>query len=252
MDVKPPFSGAVKEYSMESYVCDEEGKEILDYKYTWKYNQNNQISEIFHYDSKNELANISYYTYDNDQNLIDVTVETVEGTKKQSLVYEYKDNKLSQITDNSLDFQIITKFDDRGNPLEKHNLADADSQFSTTKYINLYDQNNRLVEKHTVFPSGVPNWIDKYKYNSEGLLIEEQRIKGQVISIVKHSYNDKGDLILSEYNPHENNNETLKKEIVYDEDKDIVEIKEYRKGWCYQNFNDEFGLTGIARYSYIR
>jgi hypothetical protein len=252
MDAKLPFSGTVKEYSLKSYLFDENGKEILDYKYTWKYNSDHKISEIFHYDSNNELSNISYYTYDDDQNLLGVVVETVEGNRKQNLIYEYKDNKLSQLTDNSMDFQIITKFDDRGNPLEKQNLADQDSMFSTTKYINLYDQNGRLVEKHTVFPSGDSNWVEKYEYNNEGLLIREERNKHKAVSVIKYSYNDRGDLILSEYDPGESNSETLKKDIVYNENNDIVEIKEYRKGWCYQNFNEEFGLTGVSRYSYVR
>ena len=119
-------------------------------------------------------------------------------------------------------------------------------------YVNLYDENGRLVEKHTIFPSGDSDWIDKFQYNDAGLLIEEQKIRRQLVSIVKHSYNDKGDLILSDFNPGEPNHETLKKEIVYNENNDIVEIKEYRKGWCYQDRNDEFGLTGIFRYSYVR
>ena len=46
--------------------------------------------------------------------------------------------------------------------------------------------------------------------------------------------------------------EMLKKEIVYNENDDITEIKEYRKGWCYQDRNDEFALTGIFKYSYVR
>jgi len=252
MDIKPPFSGVVKEYSLESYGCDENGKEMLDYKYIWKYNNDYKISEFQQYDSENKLLSISSYAYDNDQNLLEVTVKTAEGSTQQKLVYEYKDNKLSQITDIATDYKIITKFDEYGNSIEKLNLADDDSPFSTTRYANLYDQSNRLIEKHTVFPSGDSDWIDKYKYNDEGLLIEEQRIRNQVTSIAKHSYNDQGDLILSEYNPGESNNETLKKDIVCNGNKDIVEIREYRKGWCYQGRNDEFGLTGIARYSYVR
>lgn len=252
MDVKPPFSRPVKEYSLESYVSDEDGREVQDYKITWKYNANNKISEVQNYDSNNELSDVSCYTYDNDQNLMGVTVKTADGSRKKSLFYEYKENKLFQITETSADFAIVTRFDDYGNIIEKHNLGDTGLPFSTTKYINLYDQNDRLIEKHTVFPSGDTVWVEKYKYNNEGLLIEEQRIRHQITSIVNYSYNDKGDLILTECNPDKINSETLKCEIIYDENDDIVEIKEYRKGWCYQDRNDEFGLTGIARYSYVR
>jgi hypothetical protein len=252
MEIKPPFSGNVKEYSMESYICNENGEEILDNKAIWKYDENNKIFEVQNYDANNELLDISYYIYDNDQNLLEIIVKAADESNKQNLVYEYKDNKLSQITDTTIDYKVVTTFDDHGNPLEKQNIGLDESPFSVTKYINLYDQNDRLVEKYTVFPSGGTDRIDKYKYNDHGLLIEEQRIKHQMTSTIIHRYNDKGDLILSEFNPGEINSETLKKEIVYNGNNDIIEIKEYRKGWCYQDFNDTFGLTSIIRYDYIR
>ena len=252
MDIKPPFSGVVKEYSLERYGYDENGNDILDYKYTWKYNKDHKISEVRQYDSKNELLTVSNYAYNNDQNLQEIIIQTVEGSIQQNLVYEYKGNKLSQITDAASDYKIITKFDDCGNMIEKLNLTDDGSPFSTTRYANMYDQNNRLIEKHTIFPSGESDWVDKYEYNDEGLLIEEVRIRHKITSIAKHCYNGKGDLIQSEFNPGESNSETLKKDIVYNENNDITEIREYRKGWCYQDRNDEFGLTGITKYSYIR
>jgi hypothetical protein len=252
MDMKPPFSGSVKEYSMESYIYDEDGKEIFDNKTTWKYNQNHKISEIYQYDPKTKFSELTSYIYDKDQNIKEVTIKVEDGELKKHLIYEYKDNILDQIIEIAGDYKIVTKYDDYGNPSERQTFAGTDLLISTTIYINLYDENGRLVEKHTVFPSGDSDWIDKFQYNRSGLLIEEQKIRQQLVSTVKHSYNDKGDLILSDFNPDESNHETTKKEIVYNENNDIIEIKEYRKGWCYQDRNDEFGLTGIFRYSYTR
>jgi hypothetical protein len=119
-------------------------------------------------------------------------------------------------------------------------------------YVNQYNENGRLVEKHKILPPEDSDWIDKFQYNDAGLLIEEQKIRHQLVSTVKHSYNEKGDLILSDFNPGETNHEMIKREIVYNENNDILEIKEYRMGWCYQDHNDEFGLTGIFTYSYTR
>jgi len=252
MDNKPPFSGTVKEYSLKNYLCDEKGKEHLDYKYVWKYNPDHQISEIQHYSSRNVLSDISYHSYDDRRNLLEITVKTAKGTKKQQLVYEYKDHQLSQITDITRNFRIVTQYDDHGNPIEKQNLSSAGTLLSTTKYINQYDQNHRLVEKRTFFSSENSDWIDKFQYNEQGCLVEETRIRHQAVSTVKYDYNEKGDLILGEYNPGEINREILKKDIVYSDNNDILEIKEYRRGWCYSNYNDNFGLTGIARYSYVR
>jgi hypothetical protein len=252
MDLKPPFSSPVKEYSMESYICNEDGKEVLDNKITWKYNHNHKISEIYQYDPKTQFSELSCYAYDQDQNLKAVTVKIEDGEQKKRLIFEYKDNMLDQIVEIAGDYKIVTKCDDYGNPSEKQTFTGADVLISTTMYVNLYDENSRLVEKHTVFPSGDSDWIEKFQYNDAGLLIEEQKIRHQLVSTVKHSYNNKGDLILSDFNPGESNHEMMKKEIVYNENNDIIEIKEYRKGWCYQDRNDEFGLTGIFLYSYIR
>jgi YD repeat-containing protein len=252
MEIKPPFFKPVKECSMESYVFDEDGREVLDHKITWKYFNDNQISEVVNFDSNNELVDTSFYTYDRKQNLLEITVENADESLKQSTAYEYKENKLFRSTETSADYKIVTTFDDYGYLIEKQNLGIEDEPFSTTKYINLYDQNGRLIEKHTVFPSGDKDWIDKYEYNSQGLLIVEQRIRGQITSLTRHFYNDRGDLLLSEYNPGQPNNETLKREIVYDANNDISEIKEYRKGWCYQDRGGEFGLTVTLKYSYVR
>jgi hypothetical protein len=252
MDMKPPFSSPVKEYSQESYVIDDDNQPSLDYKVTWKYNENQQISEIYLYDSNTQLSEVSHYTYNNDQNLKEVSVKVADGEQKKVLLYDYKDKVLDQITEIAGDYKTVTKYDDYGNPSEKQTYTNADLQISTTIFVNLYDQNGRIVEKHTILPANESERIDKLQYNEAGLLVEEQKIRRQLVSTAKHSYNDQGDLILSDFNPGQPNHETLKKEYVYNGNKDIVEIKEYRKGWCYQDHNDEFGLTGIARYTYVR
>jgi hypothetical protein len=252
MDMKPPFSSPVKEYSRESYIIDENGKEVLDNRARWKYNQDHTISEFYQYDPKTKFSELSCYTYDKDQKLKEVLVKIEDGEQKKHLIYEYKDNILDQIIEIAGDYKLVTKYDDYGNPSEKHTFTSADLLISTTMYVNQYDEKGRLIEKHTILPSGGSDWIDKFQYNGAGLLIEEQKVRHQLVSTVKHSYNEKGDLILSDFNPGKSNHETIKKEIVYNENNDITEMLEYRKGWCYQDHNDEFGLTGIFTYSYIR
>jgi hypothetical protein len=252
MDMKPPFTGNVKEYSMESYICDISGKEVLDNKVTWKYNRNHKVAEIIQCDPKTNFAEISRYSYDNEGKLKEVVLKIESGEQKKRFVYEYQDNTLSQIIEIGGDYKIVTNYDECGNPSEKQTYAGDDLRISTTMYVNLYDENGRLTEKHTIFPSGDSEWIDKFQYDDAGLLIEEQKIRHQIISIARHRYNAKGDLILSDFNPGEINQETLKREIVYGKNNDILEIREYRKGWCYEDRNEEFGLTGIYRYSYLR
>jgi hypothetical protein len=61
MDMKHPFSGTVKEYTMETYKCDAKGKKTLEFKYVWQYNEYNNISEVKHYNAKNKLADVSSY-----------------------------------------------------------------------------------------------------------------------------------------------------------------------------------------------
>ncbi len=252
MDAKLPFSGTVKEYTLESFTIDDNQKEIPDYKYVWKYNSHNNLSEVSHYDSNNQLVEVSRYTYDDHQNLLEITVNDAEGEEKQSIVYLYKEGKLDQVVNTANNSRKITNYDDFGNPVEEQNYQSPDSPPSITNYINQYDQGNRLVEKRAILPLANSDWISTYKYNSRGLLIEETRTRNKAVSIVLHTYNDKGDLILSEHNPGEFHSETVKKEIIYDNHNDIVEIKDYRKGWCYNNLDDRFVLTAVSRYSYIR
>jgi hypothetical protein len=252
MDMKPPFSSPVKEYSMESYFYDEEGKEVFDNKVTWKFNQDHKVFEINQYDPKTKFSELSSYTYDKDQNLKEVAVKIETGEQKKLFVYEYKDNLLDQIIEIAGDYKMVTRYDDHGNPTEKQTFSREDTLISTTMYVNKYDEKSRLIEKRTLFPSGDSDRIDQFQYDQAGLLIEEQKTKHRLVSTVKHSYNSKGDLILSDFNPGESNHETLKKEILYNQDNDIIEIKEYRRGWCYQDRNDEFTLTGKFIYSYIR
>jgi hypothetical protein len=252
MDTKTPFSSPVKEYSVESYICDESGKPLLDSSTTWKYNRNHQISEIDQQSPNKELSEMSYYTYDNDGYLKEIVTKVAEGEQKRLLIYEYKDNQLDQVIEISGDYKTVTRYDDHGNPSEKLTYTQGDLLISTTLFVNLYDQEGRLVEKHSILPSGDEDWINNFQYNEAGQLVEEQKTRNQFVTTSKHSYNEKGDLVLSEFNPGEFNHETLKREIVYDRNNDIMEIKEYRKGWCYQDHNEEFGLTGITRYSYVR
>jgi hypothetical protein len=252
MDMKPPFSSPVKEYSQESYVLDEDGQLVLDNKTTWKYNQNHQITEISQNNSNKDYSEISQFTYDDGQRLKAVFVQVVEGEQKKVTFYEYTDDKLSQTIEIAGDYKIAIKYDDYGFPSEKQTFTRGDLLISTTLYINLYDQNGRLVEKHSIFPANDQDWIDKFQYNEAGWLVEEEKTRHQLVSSAKHSYNEKGDLIMSDFNPGQPNYETLKREYVYGENNDILEIKEYRRGWCYQDRNDEFGLTAIARYTYVR
>jgi YD repeat-containing protein len=252
MDNKPPFASPVKEYTLESCFYDEDGQEVLDNQVTWKYDQDHKISEIFQYDPKTKFSELSSYTYDKAQKLKEITVKIEDGEQKKHLLYEYQDNSLNQIIEIAGDYQIVTKYDDFGNPTEKQTFAVSDLLISTTMYVNQYDENGKLIEKHTLLPSGDAEWIDKYQYDAAGRLIEEQKIRNRIVSTVKHSYNPQGDLILSDFNPGESNYEMLKREIIYNEHGDITEIKEYRKGWCYQDCNDEFALTGIFKYSYVR
>jgi hypothetical protein len=251
MDTKPPFARPVKEYSVEYYVF-EDGKQVLDAKFTYKYNKNNQLFEVYQYDSKIELFEVSYYNYNDYQKLKDITIKVADGEQKKQLVYEYADDKLSQITEIAGDYNTVTKYDDYGSPSEKLAYTKDNVQISSTVFVNLYDDKGRLVEKHTILPSGESDRLDKYQYNESGLLIEEQNERKHFTTVAKHSYNDRGDLVLSDFNPGQPNHEMLKREIVYSKDGDVLEIKEYRQGWCYQDHNDTFGLTNILLYTYVR
>jgi hypothetical protein len=264
MDKKPPFVGIVKEYTEERYVFDKKGSELLDYKYIWKYNENNKLSEVHRHKSNNKLADISYYTYDDFQNTLEIIVKTPKGNIKQRLIYEYTNNKLTQITNVAKSFKTIEKFDGYGNLIEEVFYRDISLPPYIKRCKNVYNNNKQLIEKWTILTSGELDSTVRYEYNENGLLTQESvihnkttyRVDGKELrisknSISKHTYNDKGDLFLSEYKSDGFGSETHKKEIAYDEFNDITQINDYRKGYAYI-WKDNFGLISVTKYFYKR
>jgi hypothetical protein len=264
MDKKPPFSEIVKEYTEERYVFDKKGNEILDFKYIWKYNENNNISEVHRYNSKNKLTDISHYTYNDVQNILEVIVRTPKGSKKQSMFYKYNCNKLIEISNIAKSFKTISKFDNAGNLIEEAFYRDSNSSPYITRYKNVYNRNKQLIEKWIILASGELDSTIIYEYNDAGLLIQENKTNNKTTykidekelrisknSISKYTYNDRGDTILSEYESEGFGKETHKKEITYNEFNDIVQIKDYSKGYAYI-WKDDFGLMSVTNYFYKR
>ena len=260
MDDKCPFSGTVKEYSEERYVFDKQKNENLDYKYVYKYNENHELSEVHGYNSKNKLTDISQYVYDDSRKLAEIIVKSARGNKKQRIIYEYTDNKLTQVTNIARSFKTIEKFDDYKNVTEEMFYGDESAPPYITRYKNIYDKDKRLKEKWTILPSNEIDHTESYLYDSKGLLVQETRINKASVrndgkelprsweSISKYTYDDKDNLVLSEFYSGGSASETHKKEINYDEYGDIAQIKDYRAFiW-----EDNFRLVSVTRYSYVR
>ena len=121
-----------------------------------------------------------------------------------------------------------------------------------------------MIEKQTIIPSGELDSTTRYKYDSNGLLNEEDKINNKTSwfangrelklskhSVSKHTYNNRGDLVLSEFHSDGFGDESHKKEITYNEFNDITQIKDYRKGYAYI-WKDDFGLLSITKYYYVR
>ena len=258
-----PFSGIVKEYTEERFIGYIAGKVTMDYKIVHKYD-GSKLTEIHTYSSKNKLTNISYYNYDHLQNITEILIKTAKGTIKQRIIYEYINNRLSHVTNISKIFKIVTKYDESGNPLQNDYDKSKDDLPCSTKFNNKYDVNQRLKEKQIMLPNDELDSIIQYKYNNEGLLLEENitncktsflsgarenKISKNLTS--KHSYNDHCDLILSKFFADGQNNETHKKEISYDGTNSICEIKDFRKGRAFLN-KDTFALISVTKFSYVR
>jgi hypothetical protein len=202
-----PFSGIVKEYTEERFIGYVAGKVTMDYKIVHKYD-GSKLTEIHTYSSKNKLTNISYYNYDHLQNITEILIKTTKGTIKQRIIYEYINNRLSQVTNTSKIFKIVTKYDESGNPLQNDYYKSKDDLPYSTKFNNKYDVNHRLIEKQIMLPKDELDSIIRYKYNNEGLLLEENimncktsfspgALENKISQnlTLKHSYNDQGELI---------------------------------------------------------
>ena len=157
MEMKTPFASPVKAYSIEYHVIGEDGQLVLDNRTTWKYNADHQIVEIDQQNSNKYYSEKTIYSYDENLKLQEMVVKVAEGEVKRRLVYEYEDDLLTQVTEVAGDYKIVTKYDDQGNPAEKSTYTRSDYLVSNTVFVNLYDQNGRLVEMFaplTVLPVG--------------------------------------------------------------------------------------------------
>lgn len=264
MSDKLPFSTMVKEYQEEIYGLDTKGSLLLSRKTIYKYDENNRLREIHDYSSKDKLQDINYYTYDNLNNLLEIQIKTAKGNKKQRIVYEYSQNKLCQIVNTHRSYKAITKYDEHSNIVEEIFYRASDKPPYITKYINEYDSEGHLIKKQKITPDGRLDDVTQYKYNSNGLLIEENVTNGKTSfvlggkefkqsknRITQHVYDNNGNLILSEYFSDGMITETHKKEITYNDLNDIIKITEYVKGIYFTNKN-EFKPRRITKYSYIR
>jgi len=201
---------------------------------------------------KNYTRLFYYYTYDENQNLIEEYNYNSDGRLESLSKFKY-DNKGNRIelntykADNTLESRITTKFDEKGNEIEV-NFYNANG-ILYTKSVSKYDTTGNRIEYYhynTNDNSEVSLDAKVYrKFDDNGNEIESQKYNasGELISTVTSKYDANGNVIeLISYNTKNDSIDSMEK-FKYDDRNNLTEYYEF-----YANGNIEYKYT--LRYEY--
>ena len=192
-----------------------DGEQKINDKFLWRYDSNGNIIEFTYFE--NDSIDRKEFAKYNEKNKL-VEFKTYRSTGK-------------------LDNQRNYKYDQYGNEVES--VFRSEDSYRITN--NIYNTNNQIIEKKEFSDFTNSIRIDRYKYNDEAKLIEENLISdGLSLSKVKITYNSKGKKAsITEYDW--NNNISKTETFVYNSNVDLIEhifINENKK--IYKSFEFDF------------
>jgi hypothetical protein len=223
--------------------------QALNFVMTFQYDMNNQIIKVDgSEDGKKISDNISYiinplvfemnligfegeqkinvknlWRYDSNGNIIEFTRFENDSIKWKEFAKYNEKNKLLEFKEYKSSGKILYqrnyKYDQYGNEVE-YVFRSEDSYSITNK---IYNTNNQIIEKKVFSDLTNSISIDRYKYNVEAKLIEENHIfNGSPLSKVKITYNSKGKKAsITKYDWNNNISET--ETFVYNSDGALIE-----------------------------
>jgi hypothetical protein len=256
----------IKEYIAVDYFG-ELKFQTLNIVRTYQFDMNNQIIKVDgSEDGKKTSYNISYinnplvfemncngfysgqkinekklWRYDNNGNIIEFTLFENDSINRKEFAKYNEKNKLVEFktyrSTGKLDYQRNYKYDQYGNEIEY--VFRSEDTYSIANKI--YNTNNQIIEKKEFSDFTNSIRIDRYKYNDEAKLIEENLVtNGFPLSKVKITYNSKGKKASkTEYRWNDNISST--ETFVYNSNGDLIEhifINEYKK--IYKSFEYDF------------
>jgi len=103
----------------------------------------------------------------------------LDGTLYLIEIYTYDDNdnniEVFQSTSEGENGKVIYNYDDKGNLIEENSYYPDDSLKASYKYTNKYDNNDNLIEQNTYLSNGSLSWREIYTYDKNGKLIENNK-----------------------------------------------------------------------------
>jgi len=145
------------------------------WRYTYKYDDKDNIIEETTYTNGSSEGRLVTYTYDEKHNMTEASVYTIEGLLHWKNTYKYDDygNKIEYKTysNGSLSWHEIYKYDDKRNKIESNKLNPYGSDF---KNIYKYDDKNNLIEENTYYNGSLSTHeIYKYDYDERNNWIKQ-------------------------------------------------------------------------------
>ncbi len=235
--------GERKKYSNHKIKYDEQGNEIeviyynadgsLDWKTITLYNaKGNKIESWEHFSNKKIKSNKYTYQYDNSDNLIEINKSKSDGTLiwKSTLIYNKKGKLIEKKrykSDGSLENKFTHKYDSLGNEtkLSNYDASGALNWFSTYQY----DENKNVIEEQHYNSSGELDTRVNFKFDCQGNIIERCEYNSDKIILRKtiSKYDEKENVI--ESIDYESDGELLKYfcKYIYDEKGNWIKQIEY-------------------------
>jgi len=238
----------VNEFITYRQELNEAGKTVLDAawesngalqnKSTYTYDdKGNQISQKVFLDEEN-VSEEWTYAYDEQQKLIQKTVEYADGSissYQKNIEPENTFEWVAKDEDGEFEGKEISKFNN--NDLLLINIEEDDEGFELLRKEFEYDENDNMISQ-TIFENGEPLSKEIMKYDANNNLIHSVSLSpgGNKISETKYYYNENNKLSYRDIN------DEMRVEYTYDENGNQTEIKQ-------TNLQTELNL-GLVQFKY--
>lgn len=168
----------------------------LENKVTYKYNKKGRVVEQYNYSTIDEITEKFIYERDDSDNIIEVTIEYLDGSKSFKK-YERSPTENTEIItivgeEGEFEGKEFRKFNVNQDKLEEV-IYNEDGKIEQ-KFVFEYDEEFNLINQKDYGEDGEFLYEIKNKYNEKGKLVEEHRFdhNNEILRRSVYTYNEEG------------------------------------------------------------
>lgn len=202
-------------------------------KSTFYMSNNREVpAQVFQYDKNgNEMAML---TYDEKGSLVSKVVKGYDNKGNQVSVKSYQNDVIKETKS--------TTYNEFGNEIEM--LETGNSDKSQTKIEFIYDGNNNLIEKNSIGSNGSLIMKNVFKYDNNDRLIEKYaQSSNKIVTMSTYKYDSKG-LLIEQEDIDKEINHSMKYTLKYDNSGNLTENFVYSGGTEIYGFKYTYDKNG--------